>query len=114
MGQRRSAQEWAELVEQWQRSGLTAKEFAGQAGLNPKTLSWWKWYLSGDGPHNKRRASRPAKGSGLVSVEVVPARSVEAETPIEVVVDATVIRVRRGFDQDTLAQVLEVLEGEDE
>jgi transposase len=39
--------EWAKRVERWKDSGLTAKEFAAELGVNPRTLVYWKWQLSG-------------------------------------------------------------------
>ena len=41
----RSAEEWRELVEEWQRSGLPRGEFARARGLNATTLGWWRWKL---------------------------------------------------------------------
>jgi hypothetical protein len=49
---------WAKRVERWIDSGLTAKEFAAEAGLKPSTLSYWKWRL---------RAKRPAKTSAATT-----------------------------------------------
>lgn len=49
----------------------------------------------------------------MVPVQVVASQpeALEApETPVELVVDGVVVRVRRGFDGDTLARVLDMLE----
>lgn len=109
MSKRRSWKEWASLIERWKRSGLTAKQFAERAGVSWRTLSWWKWRL-GSGT-----ASRgvPSAGMEMVPVQVVasqPEAPEAAETAVELVVDGIVVRVRRGFDDDTLARVLDVLE----
>lgn len=61
---RRSAAEWAELIESWEKSGLGAAAFARSRGIAASTLSWWKWQLS------KRKRSRTAPR--LVELEVVP------------------------------------------
>ena len=45
MAKKRTAKEWLTVVERWQRSGLSAKEFAAAEGLVASTLSWWKWHL---------------------------------------------------------------------
>jgi transposase-like protein len=37
---------WAKRVERWQDSGLTIAEFAREAGLNARSLSWWRWQLT--------------------------------------------------------------------
>jgi DNA-binding CsgD family transcriptional regulator len=33
--------EWAKRVERWKDSGLTAKEFAAELGINPRSLVFW-------------------------------------------------------------------------
>jgi hypothetical protein len=37
--------EWAKRVARWEGSGLTAKEFAAELGINPRSLVFWKWQL---------------------------------------------------------------------
>jgi hypothetical protein len=61
---RRSAAEWAELIESWEKSGLGLAAFARSRGIASSTLSWWKWQLS------KRKRLRPQPR--LVALEVVP------------------------------------------
>ncbi len=41
-------EEWAKRVERWKDSGLTAKEFAAELGIKPRTLVFWKWQLGKD------------------------------------------------------------------
>lgn len=109
MSKRRSWKEWASLIERWKRSGLTAKQFAERTGVSWRTLSWWKWRL-GAGTTSR---GAPSKGMDMVPVQVVASQpeALEApETPVELVVDGVVVRVRRGFDGDTLARVLDMLE----
>lgn len=43
--QTHTARRWAALIDQAERSELTNREFAAQAGVNPNTLAWWKWRL---------------------------------------------------------------------
>ncbi len=38
---------WAKRVERWKDSGLSAKEYAAETGLNAHSLSWWRWRLAG-------------------------------------------------------------------
>lgn len=42
---RRSRGEWCALVSAWARSGDPAEVFAAARGLNPGTLTWWRWKL---------------------------------------------------------------------
>ena len=37
--------EWAKRVERWRDSDLTTAEFAAEAGINPRTLTYWAWTL---------------------------------------------------------------------
>jgi hypothetical protein len=57
---RTSREEWAKRVERWKNSGLTAKEFAGELGFNPRSLVFWKWQLG-------RAARTPSKVAGSPS-----------------------------------------------
>jgi hypothetical protein len=38
---RRSRQEWSELAEKWEQSGLSRRVFAKKHGLKCSTFSWW-------------------------------------------------------------------------
>jgi hypothetical protein len=84
---RESREVWAERVERWRTSGLTADEFAAEIGVKGNTLRHWSWLL---GREERRSGVAPAKGGRsreLAFVEVVaPAASavLNAE-PIEVV-----------------------------
>ena len=54
---------WAKRIERWRDSGLTAKEFAAETGLNPRTMAYWKWKLKKEGdtqPPRARRKPAPA------------------------------------------------------
>src|SRR5581483_5210790 len=63
---------WSKRVERWKDSGLTAAEYAQEMGLNPHTLTYWKWRLKAQGcSPNKRPAKKeaPVRG-GFVEVTV--------------------------------------------
>ena len=113
MTRKRTSTEWAELVREWQRSGLTARGFAKRAKLNPQTLMWWRWRLATKDPsRTPRRAPQAKAGAALVPVQVIQVREpAAAETPVDVVLGDVVVRVRRGFDSATLARVLDVVDG---
>jgi hypothetical protein len=45
-----TAQErWGRHVAAWASSGLSCKDYAAEAGVNPRTLTWWKSKLRGAG-----------------------------------------------------------------
>ena len=110
--ERVSRETWAKRVERWADSGLTAKEFAAEAGLNPSTLSYWKWRLRGKRPATSRRAT--ARGaartvSPLSFVEVT--KGVAAAELFEIELCSGVrVRVPGSFDAEALSRLLGVLE----
>lgn len=98
---RRTREDWGELIERWGRSGLTARAFAAEAGVNAHTLTYWKWRL--------RKDTRSPTLSGFV--EVVASSSERAAEPLEVVLEGGQrIRVPAGFDAEALRRVLDILE----
>lgn len=114
-----SREDWAKRVERWKDSGLTAKEFAAETGLNASTLSYWKWRLGaeqrGDRPADARRPkkSRPARRAPKVRPKTPTFVEVTAPTPaaepLELVMPGELrVRVPVGFDEATLAAVLRV------
>src|SRR5512146_101542 len=70
--QRMKSADWAELIGQWQASGLTAEEFGRRNNVNGKRLSWWKWQL---GRVGRVQTARPGggirKGLRMLPVRVV-------------------------------------------
>ena len=56
---------------QWKRSGQTAKQFGQAHAIDPRQLTWWKWYL------RKRVADAsggPAEQPAPQSVRFLPVR----------------------------------------
>jgi len=87
---RRTSAEWERVVRQWERSGLSAREFAARRGLVARTLVWWRWRLRRDGEAAsaaivKARPSRPSTPRvDFVPVEVEDADDARTSTPSEV------------------------------
>jgi hypothetical protein len=113
---RESRETWAKRVGRWTDSGLTAKEYAAEIGVNGHSLSWWKWRLSstcsaiprerGQRPRRAKRAA-PKAVSPLMFVELPAAAAVE---PFEVVLPSSLrVRVPAGFDATALRRLLDVL-----
>ncbi|MBM4268122.1 MAG: IS66 family insertion sequence element accessory protein TnpB [Deltaproteobacteria bacterium] len=108
---------WARRVERWQRSGLSAGDFADREGVNVRTLAFWKWRLKRDG--GDEDASKPARGAKRVAfVELAPASAAAlspgSETriaPIEVVLPLGYrVRIAPGFERSALVELLDILE----
>lgn len=117
---RTSRATWAKRVERWQQSGLTAKEFATELDVSPKSLSFWKWKLHREGDSaadacsvedGHSRTTERAAASRPGFLELVPAAAGTAP-PLEVVLgNGVCIRVPYGFDERMLARVVASLGG---
>ena len=99
----------------WQRSGLTAREFAEQAGLNAHTLTFWKWRLGRERREAaptpdgiKPRALQPAAFvevvGGAAAATAAP-RGLVAECLEVLLADGVRIRVPRSADKAAVAVV---------
>ena len=130
---------WVKRVERWRDSGLSAKEFAAEIGVNPWTLAHWKWRLGAEQRGKLRPGSNkssPARPSALTFVEVAPTAVAEAVSappsrktpaavrpakervapaghePLEVVLlNGLRIRVPVQFEAASLGRVVAVLQG---
>jgi len=121
-------EEWAKRVERWSDSGLTAKEFAAETGLNANTLMHWKWRLGAEARRRQRPARTVVEAASFVEVTrpapvvvepvtappaapppaLAPAR---ADEPLEVILrDGLRIRVPVQFDPASLRRVVAALE----
>lgn len=115
-------EKWAKRVERLKDSGLSAKEFAAEMGINERSLAWWRWHLSKDdatpsAPPRRRRRSRTSSPTAtLTKSPVTPLTFVEMTAPLvndalEVILPSAVrVCVRPGFDEATLGRLLDVLE----
>lgn len=107
-----SREQWAERVRGWQRSGLTAAEYAAEEGIHPGTLAHWKWKLR-QGVRGGRVSSTRAESTSFV--ELTQSTTLwQASERIEVVVGDVVVRVPDVFESSTLRQVLSALRDEEE
>jgi hypothetical protein len=113
---------WRRRLRQWQRSGLTIRDYCAAQGLSEASFYAWRRAIqermrpvaraSRDGarPIGRGNAAgvRPGPSNGLPTF--VPVRIVASAPALEVVGRAgCVIRVPVGFDAATLRQLLAVL-----
>ncbi|HEV3094606.1 MAG TPA: hypothetical protein VGY30_08855 [Solirubrobacteraceae bacterium] len=106
---RASREEWQKRVERWKDSGLTAKEFAAETGVNVGTLQCWKYKLTRLGSERRRRPSAPASIVSSI-VEVRPAAEA-AEDRYEIELgNGRRLRVPAVFDAGALKTLLAILE----
>jgi hypothetical protein len=109
---RETREVWAKRIERWIDSGLTAKEFAAELGVNPSTLASWKWRLGrGEAPPvGKAPETVPPSFVELIAA-TVPTKPAEAVEPLELVLETGHrLRIPGRFDPDSLRRVLAVLE----
>jgi hypothetical protein len=72
-GKQAGREEWRTRVERWRDSGLTAREFAAETGINAGTLQFWSYKLRKADPSTARRHTRRAPAPIVSSiVEVRP------------------------------------------
>lgn len=108
---RTSRDEWRKRVDRWKDSGLTAKEFAAETGINAGTLQFWRYKLTRGTPASARRRVRRAAASIVSSiVEVRPPPAAE-ESRFEIELgNGRRVRVPAVFDATALRWLLSVLD----
>ncbi|CAG0944705.1 hypothetical protein GPROT2_02794 [Gammaproteobacteria bacterium] len=105
---------WQVEVEGWRASGRTLTEWARERGLSRDALEYWKRRIPAKPSRQGRppltlipvRPARPAASRGDLprSSQCAPIELVDARRP------ALRIRLPAGFDAESLACVLDVLE----
>jgi transposase-like protein len=101
---------WLDLVQRWQRTKLTVREFCERHQLSEASFYAWRRVLRERGllqdpPTESATSSNPAFVKLTVSAESAAASAVEI-----VLSDRRLLRVRPGFDADMLLQLVRLLE----
>ena len=110
-GRRANRDEWQKRVERWRDSGLSAKQFAAETGINAGTLQYWKYRLKTQGgelPRTTRaRLPQPTVSS---LIEIRPA-SAAADSRFEIELNnGRRLRLPPTFDANALKALVVVLE----
>lgn len=100
---------WTKRIERWKDSGLTAKEFAGELGINPNSLHQWAYQLRKTAPHGSPDRTKRRREAQPQFVEVTP-RAVTTQC-FDVRVGRFTVAVPGGFDESSLLRLLKVLGG---
>jgi hypothetical protein len=102
---RRSREQWAQIVDQFERSGQSHEAFCAQQRLNVGSFRGWYYRLRSSSGSGKvaRSATR------LLPVRVAPAGATEDEAVIELAVGDAVLRIRGGFSPAYVAELATLL-----
>jgi transposase-like protein len=95
--QRWSEQEGRAALDEFERSGQSAEEFAQKIGVSPQRLTYWKKRFAG-----KRTAAFVAVPLPVAS----RSSAVGASSWIEMDVDGIVLRVREDLEVEHLARII--------
>src|SRR5687767_382693 len=103
------AAQWSELearavLSAWRASGVSIERFAASRGIVAQRIRWWKKKLESGEPSRKSMA--------LLPVHVVDAAQPSRGAPVQVILPSGhIVRVGRGFDEDTFTRVMAILSG---
>ena len=112
---------WRRLVDEWRESGVTQEAFCDGRGVAVASFRWWKWKLGLPGrsrAESRREEERPERPlPAFVPVRIVEAAgqrgadgagadAFELELP-----GGWRLRVPAGFEAESLARLLAVVEG---
>jgi hypothetical protein len=112
-------QEWRERVQRWQQSGESVRAFCRREGLHESAFFAWRRELARRRQERQAvrterkqvKPSTPAKPIRFLPVQVAVEDRTGDPGGVEILLDAgRAIRVRPGFDRQTLAEVLAILE----
>lgn len=104
--------EWRRRVERWKDSGLTAKEFAAETGINAGTLQFWRYKLkrgARDAARPNAKPSADAIVSSIVEVHASASAAIDQRFEIELS-NGRRIRLAAAFEPAALKLLLAVLE----
>lgn len=111
---------WSKRVERWRESGLRTAEFAAELGINPRSLTYWKWRLGKEARGERvltakagkpRRIAAPSGGASPQPSGFIEVRASVSAARIEVELrGGRRIHVPDSFDAEALRKLLAVLE----
>lgn len=99
---------WLDLVERWQRSNLSVREFCRRHQLSEPSFYSWRRVLRERGLLDQPTAGAQAQTPAFVKL-TLPAQAVPSSV-IEVVLGRRVLRVPAGFDADAFLHLVRLLE----
>jgi hypothetical protein len=79
---RTSREEWRKRVERWKDSGLTAEQYAGELGINAKTLQFCKYKLTKPEPSARRVRQHPRVEARLHGFRLIQAFATQSTSEL--------------------------------
>jgi transposase-like protein len=117
---------WNGVVRRWREGGQTVRAFCRAEGVRESAFYFWRRELTRRGPHAavngsrtqaspatpvQRMSRRHRPTPSFLPVQVVEPSVPESSRGVEIILEhGHTVRVQAGFDRQTLADVLEVLE----
>jgi hypothetical protein len=102
---RRSREQWAQIVEQFEGSGQSQEAFCTQHRLNIWSFRGWLYGLR----NGARRGKVARRATRLLPVRVAPAGAADDETVIELAVGDAMMRVRGSLRPAYVAELVALL-----
>jgi transposase-like protein len=100
---------WLELIRRWQRSQITVREFCERHHVSEASFFSWRRVLRERGLLDEATPSKTAVPTPafikLITLDAEPCVS-----PIELVLNQRLLRLRPGFDADMLLELVRLLE----
>ena len=106
----RKQQRWLDVVQRWQVSQLTVRAFCERHGLAEANFYLWRRILRERGLLTQHTATQRQPGAAPPFVKLTVAGHGADPTALELVLNERLLRVRPGFDPETLRQLVHLLE----
>lgn len=107
---------WRQVLDRWRASTLPKTTFARKEGISPDVLGWWQVEIRRRDQTQRRttptarRRSAPARRAAFVPVRVVEPSPPLSPAALEILAGGHTVRIRPGFDAETLRRLVAVLE----
>jgi hypothetical protein len=108
---------WRAVLNRWRVSGLAKTEFARREQISSDLLGWWHAEIQKrdrarrrPAPAARSRRADAPRPTAFVPVRVVEPASAPSPAALEILAGGHTVRVRPGFDSETLRRLVGVLE----
>jgi hypothetical protein len=104
---RKTREQWAALVAEFEQSGLSNDDFAKRHGVKARTFAWWRSALKREAPRSSRRRSKaPVEEVRALPVTLIDEQGRSVGEAIEVAFGDMRLCVPAGTDAVYLGQIV--------